>query len=205
MAYDYETTHNNILKNAKKHFKKFGFREASIRNICSDAGVTNGAFYAHFKSKEELFDSLVSPCIKEFNSLYTAAEEGFFEIKSSDDIIKAFTETYKTTNTLVNFICSHRDIFLLILKSSGGTSWEGFEASLIKEESKSMRNFFELCKPFVKNPQNISDSAIRLGSSFLISSILNSFKKGLSAEEIINESKEVSAFCIGGYKYLLGI
>ena len=205
MAYDYETTHSNILKSAKKHFKKFGFREASIRNICSDAGVTNGAFYAHFTSKEELFDSLVSPCIKEFNSLYTAAEEGFFEIKSSDDIIKAFTETYKTTNTLVNFICSHRDIFLLILESSGGTSWEGFEASLIEEESKSMRSFFELCKPFVKNPQNISDSAIRLGSSFLISSILNSFKKGLSAEEIINESKEVSAFCIGGYKYLLGI
>lgn len=205
LAYDYETTHNNILKSAKKHFKKYGFREASIRNLCKDAGVTNGAFYAHFKSKEDLFDSLVCPCIKEFNSLYTEEEEGFFEIKNSTDIIKAFTQSYKSTDNLINFICSHKDIFLLILESSGGTSWENFEASLIKEESKNMKSFFELCKPFVKNPQNISDSAIGLGSSFFITSILNSFKRGLSAQEIIKESREVSEFCIGGYKQLLGI
>lgn len=205
MPYEYETTHSNILKSAKKYFKKFGFRDASIRSICNDAGVTNGAFYAHFKSKEELFDCLVRPCIKEFNSLYAAEEEGYFEIKSSTDIIKAFTEAYKSTDALVSFICSHRDIFLLILESSGGTSWEGFAETLIKEESKSMRSFFELCKPYVKNPQNISDSVIRLGSSFLISSILTSFKRGLSADEIIKESKEVSEFCIGGYKQLLGI
>ena len=102
-------------------------------------------------------------------------------------------------------MCSHKDIFLLILESSGGTSWENFEASLIKEESKSMKSFFEVCKPFVKNPQNISDSSISLGSSFFITSILNSFKRGLSAQEIIKESREVSEFCIGGYKSLLGL
>ena len=38
-----------------------GFSGASIRQICKDAGVTNGAFYAHLASKEDLFDKIVRP------------------------------------------------------------------------------------------------------------------------------------------------
>lgn len=54
MPYDYESTHRQILLSAMKNFSEVGFRDASIRTICKDAGVTNGAFYAHFKSKDDL-------------------------------------------------------------------------------------------------------------------------------------------------------
>ena len=67
MSYDYNKTHELILKSAEEQFQKEGFRNASIRRICSDAGVTNGAFYAHFDSKEALFKELVEPAVEGLN------------------------------------------------------------------------------------------------------------------------------------------
>ena len=45
MSRDFQQTHENLLACAKKHFLEFGFERASIREICKDANVTNGAFY----------------------------------------------------------------------------------------------------------------------------------------------------------------
>ncbi|MFQ7355450.1 MAG: TetR/AcrR family transcriptional regulator [Coprococcus phoceensis] len=42
-----------------RNFWKKGFQAASFRNIVKNAGVTTGAFYGYYKSKEELFEALV--------------------------------------------------------------------------------------------------------------------------------------------------
>ena len=54
-----QTTLNAILSTAEKEFREKGFLSASLRNIVKTAGVTTGAFYGYFKSKEELFEALV--------------------------------------------------------------------------------------------------------------------------------------------------
>lgn len=41
--------------NAAKHIlQKQGYEELSIKNICEEAGVSNGSFYHHFKTKDDL-------------------------------------------------------------------------------------------------------------------------------------------------------
>ena len=47
MSRDFQQTHENLLLCAQKHFLEYGFERASIREICKDAHVTNGAFYNH--------------------------------------------------------------------------------------------------------------------------------------------------------------
>ena len=44
---------------AKAEFMEKGFQAASLRNIVKTAGVTTGAFYGYYDSKEELFAALV--------------------------------------------------------------------------------------------------------------------------------------------------
>jgi hypothetical protein len=44
-----------------------------------------------------------------------------------------------------------------------------------------------------------------MGSAFLISTVFESLKKGMNAEEIIHETKLVSDYCAAGYKCVLGI
>jgi len=203
MSYDYEKTHQMILESALNTFKEIGFRNASIRNICRDAGVTNGAFYAHFESKDDLFAALVSEKLSVFNETYQEMSD--INIQSVDDIIRMFDMSYSSIETLIHYVYSERDVFTLILKSSDGTSYEHFISDLINEECKNTMIFLESAKKFMKRPENISERIIRMGASMVINSMLDAFLEGVSEEDNIRETKIASDFCIAGYKELLGL
>ncbi|WP_409185669.1 ScbR family autoregulator-binding transcription factor [Amycolatopsis sp. VS8301801F10] len=54
-----EQTRKAILDAAASRFDAVGFLGASLSDILAEAGVTKGALYFHFKSKEELADALI--------------------------------------------------------------------------------------------------------------------------------------------------
>lgn len=47
-------TKDRIFKAAKDIMQKEGYESLSIKNICDSAGVSNGSFYHHFKTKDDL-------------------------------------------------------------------------------------------------------------------------------------------------------
>ena len=47
-------TKERIFKAAKAILQKNGYENLSIKNICEEAGVSNGSFYHHFKTKDDL-------------------------------------------------------------------------------------------------------------------------------------------------------
>ena len=56
MRYPAEQTaakHERIVKEASRLFRERGFENVSVGEVIKAAGLTNGAFYAHFGSKEE--------------------------------------------------------------------------------------------------------------------------------------------------------
>jgi AcrR family transcriptional regulator len=205
MPYDYQQTHENILKSARIQFLEKGFREASVRTICKNAGVTNGAFYSHFESKEDLFGSIVRPCIEGLKDLYSSEEDRFYKINSSEDIITAFRKTYASTESLIRYMCDRREDFRILLEAGAGTEYEGFPNELIRSETDSMFKFLQLSRQYVKRPDNITENIIRMGASFLILSVINGLLSGMSAEDIFRETALVSDYCIAGYRELLGI
>src|SRR5450631_3435825 len=54
-----EATKRKLLRAARRIFARDGFEAASISDIAAEAGHTRGAFYAHFKAKEDLFFALL--------------------------------------------------------------------------------------------------------------------------------------------------
>ena len=54
-------TLEKIQQAALAEFLDKGFQGASLRQIVKNAGVTTGAFYGYFPSKEALFASIVEP------------------------------------------------------------------------------------------------------------------------------------------------
>ena len=52
-------TKDQILRATKRLLKQYGYEGVSIKNICEAAGVSNGSFYHHFKSKDELMSHYV--------------------------------------------------------------------------------------------------------------------------------------------------
>ena len=47
-------TKKRIFRAAKTILKQEGYEQLSIKNICREANVSNGSFYHHFKSKDDL-------------------------------------------------------------------------------------------------------------------------------------------------------
>jgi len=52
--------HERIVKEASRLFRERGFENLSVGEVMQAAGLTHGAFYAHFGSKEELQASAVA-------------------------------------------------------------------------------------------------------------------------------------------------
>jgi AcrR family transcriptional regulator len=55
-----QATRERIVKAAGRRFKQDGIDGAGVAILMSDAGLTNGAFYAHFTSKEDLVANVLA-------------------------------------------------------------------------------------------------------------------------------------------------
>jgi TetR/AcrR family transcriptional repressor of nem operon len=67
MRYPVEETaakHERIVKEASRLFRERGFENVSVGEVMKAAGLTHGAFYAHFGSKEELEAAAVAYGLK---------------------------------------------------------------------------------------------------------------------------------------------
>ena len=63
MRYPVEETaakHERIVKEASRLFRERGFENVSVGEVMKAAGLTHGAFYAHFASKQELEKAAVA-------------------------------------------------------------------------------------------------------------------------------------------------
>ncbi len=74
-------TKNKILKIAEKHFKEYEFDKIDINSICIEAGLTKGAFYHHFSSKQQLLLELLDNWINNIAGQLRSAD-----FNSSDTI-----------------------------------------------------------------------------------------------------------------------
>jgi AcrR family transcriptional regulator len=54
-----QETRKRILDAASQVFSRRGYGQATVEEIAAEAGVSNGALYHHFASKEELFRAIV--------------------------------------------------------------------------------------------------------------------------------------------------
>jgi len=50
-----KVTRESIINSASDCFKKIGYHQTDVDEICSRANLTKGAFYYHFSSKQDLF------------------------------------------------------------------------------------------------------------------------------------------------------
>lgn len=76
-----QETRNNILECAKRLFSRRGYERTSLSDIAKYSGVSRGAIYWHFESKEDLLINLV-----EYNDLNKACVRYFEESADPNEI-----------------------------------------------------------------------------------------------------------------------
>ena len=77
-------TLERIQQAAMEEFTEKGFQGASLRQIVKQAGVTTGAFYGYFSSKEALFASIVEPHAAALMGRFMEAQTSFAELPEQE-------------------------------------------------------------------------------------------------------------------------
>lgn len=72
-AADAAITRGDIIRTARKLFSDKGFAQSTTSEIARGAGVTEGAFFHHFKGKQELFAEVVRQLQREFDKSVSEA------------------------------------------------------------------------------------------------------------------------------------
>ena len=67
-----QATRRRIIETAGRRFKQDGIDGSGIATLMKDAGLTNGAFYAHFTSKDDLVATTVADQLHEQSASFSA-------------------------------------------------------------------------------------------------------------------------------------
>lgn len=141
MAERESSTLEAILQAAKAEFLEKGYQKASLRSIAGAAGVTTGAFYGYFQSKEALFDALAGAQYWGLLHLYCTILSSFLEKPPQEqkEHMKLYTEM--TIRQLTDYVYRNRDAFKLILCCSEGTPYSNLVHELSGMEEKATHAF----------------------------------------------------------------
>ena len=90
-----EVTRTRLIQAAEKIFARDGFEAARLEEIAIEAGYTRGAFYANFKSKEDLFLALLE---REISSRIDAVERRINQFREPEARLRAFREFFLTVS-----------------------------------------------------------------------------------------------------------
>lgn len=141
MSESERTTLESIMAVACEEFLQKGFQGASLRNIVRKAGVTTGAFYGYFKSKEELFDALVKEQYTHILDMYQTTLENFQEMTPDEQRFYMVEYTVSEMLAMTDYIYDNFSAFKLILCCSEGTPYENLIHDMAQMDCDATRDF----------------------------------------------------------------
>lgn len=141
MSKDEKVTRERIHQIAIAEFLDKGFRNASLRSIVKDAGVTTGSFYWYYKSKEELYDAIVGEHYDHILQMYDDALDSFWKLSKEEQKTHMGDIGGECMVTMVEYMYQHLTEFKLLIGSSGGTKYENLLHELTVREIDSTHEF----------------------------------------------------------------
>ena len=188
------TLNPKIEKAAFDVFMECGFEKASMNKIAQRAGVTTGAIYTRYKSKDDLFESLVSPLFKVVADKASFVEKSYLyaqEEKSIDKFMNAIKEEQAIYDDLIcNF---YEECILLFDKGIGSETYKRMYSSINSKAEKTILFF----KNITQNDVDLSGLEIIITSSlYFYHQIL---MKNLGKEKTIVELTNINTFIENGW------
>lgn len=196
-------TKQKLLTSAKAEFLEKGYMQASLRNICKNAGVTTGALYFFFEDKRDLFAALVQ---EPLNQLYEVMnvhyQEEVEQMSTNGQIekedIQGDLEAAKLT---IHYLYQYYDEFQLLLTKSQGS---GFESCIDEFVKITEKQYQCLAEAFVaQNPKKeIDEYLIHWMAHMNIDVFVHMLKHDMTEEEAMKHVEPIVKYMISGWMAL---
>ncbi len=200
-----ENTLNKIHEIAASEFLEKGFRGASLREIVKKAGVTTGAFYGYYKSKEELFSALVKPHVQYVSGLFASLIEQFKNLPKEEWAEKMDYFSKQGLIDIYTYAWKNKEAFRLILNASEGTEFENFVHELVEQEVEITHIFYKEMENQGYEPYAFNPMMEHMIISGEFSAILELIIHDIPFEEGLECARKLHDFYEAGWKSILGL
>lgn len=194
------STINNILNSAKAEFLQKGFKDASLRNIAKQAGVTTGAIYGYFKDKDDIFVTLVKDVLDGFYKLIEEVEA--VERSMSKEGIgfpEQIFSAKKSHLRYLKYLYDNYDICKLVIMCSSGSSIEDFMDQFMEKSLEELKGFIYS----VKKTSDLDEFTIHILIEFYIKSMTEFIKHDIPYETAVKQFENINTFFFAGWKELM--
>ena len=197
-------TLEKIQEAALTEFLDKGFLGASLRQIVKNAGVTTGAFYGYFSSKEALFASIVEPHAKALMGKFMEAQTSFAELPEEQQPSHMGVESRTYLDWMVDYICQHREPVKLLLTRAEGTSYEHFVHSMVEVEVEYTLQYMEVLRRLGRDIPELSQSLCHIIASGMFSGLFEIVVHDMPREQAQRDVEQFRQFYTGGWLKLMG-
>ena len=194
------TTLERIQEAAMTEFLDKGFLGASLRQIVKNAGVTTGAFYGYFSSKEALFASIVEPHAKALMGRFMEAQISFAELPEEQQL----EHTGMESGTYPDWMGQHREPVKLLLTRVEGTSYEHFVHNMVEVEVESTLRYMEVLRHLGRDVPELSRSLCHIIASGMFSGLFEIVVHDMPREQAQRDVEQFRQFYTGGWLKLMG-
>lgn len=198
-------TKAKILISAKNEFLEKGFMNASLRTIASNAGVTTGAMYRHFKDKDALFCALVDEAIDFTQKTVMLAD--VMNHQDLDNVVseKHFEEETRQTNELLNYIFDNYDAFTLLLTKAGGSTHEHFQEEICDLYTKNCEQTFNWMYKNQISTKKIDKMTVHFIASTVINAFVEIITHKMSKKAAFQYIQNIEDYTRFGMIHMMGI
>lgn len=198
MAVKDPALNTRIVQAATAEFLEFGFQDASLRRIAQRAGLSTGALYTRYASKDDLFCSIISDALKEISGEFEPMRQIYMQAQSSGSAEMILSAIQQEQRVYMDLIFKYYDECVLMFCRSEGSSLQARWQEFISYKAQETVAFFNR----IANHPIDSD-----GIELLLSEQFHGYQwilqKGMSRERTLSCLKMVEAFHEAGWKDLL--
>lgn len=198
------TTLEKIHAAAKAAFMEYGFKSASLRQIVKTAGVTLGAFYGYYNSKEDLFEALVGEQYDYMLTRYRKAHDDFVKIPEVEQPEHMSEISGDFMTEMLLYAYEHLDEFKLILCRSEGTRFSGMTDEMVEIEVKATHEYQEVLKKLGRPSPEIDPQLEHILITGMFGTFMELLIHEMPLEQAINYLKEMRAFYTAGWMKIMG-
>ncbi|HIY73441.1 MAG TPA: TetR/AcrR family transcriptional regulator [Candidatus Intestinimonas merdavium] len=198
------STLENIQQAALSEFLEKGFLGASLRQIVKNAGVTTGALYGYFSSKEALFASIVEPHAAALMGRFMEAQTSFAELPEEEQANSMGEKSGQYVNWMVDYICQHRQPVKLLLCRADGTSYEHFVHNMVEQEVDYTLRYMDVLRHLGLDVPELSRSLCHIIASGMFNGFFEIVVHDMPREQALRDVEQFRSFYTGGWLKLMG-
>lgn len=198
-------TLQNILNAGKKEFLQKGFKSASLRNIVKEAGVTTGAFYGYFSSKEALFASIVEPHAAAIMGKFMQVQLDFADLPYEEQPEHMGVDSADCVDWMIEYMYGHYEEVKILICCSDGTSYETFVDNMVDVEVDATFKYINVLKSLGNNVPHIDKDLAHMIASGLYNGIFEVLRHDMPKDRAKQFIVQLREFHTAGWYKIMGL